>query len=203
MTGEPGSAYAGEVAVTKLRFELYPLAGALIGAAGGALFLTARPILGAFLAAGLWALFAITFEHPRTNPVLIAIAAGSLLRWWTLTQLATPRIVAVCVLVHTVSRASTVGLAWMSRPAANGSASYLSVSTRWALLAIAEGIAASFLLGWHDAIVVLVVGYSLVRGARWFAYSHRSGLDDESLAISEQVFECALLGIFACTDCRF
>jgi adenosylcobinamide-GDP ribazoletransferase len=92
-----------------------------------------------------------------------------------------------------------VALAWVSRPSGDGLglAFSSSLSTTGALIAIAQGIAASMLLGWRAGLLILAGAYIVVRGARAYFYKRIGGVNGDCLGAAEQLLEIFILILFA------
>lgn len=129
----------------------------------------------------------------------VAIVFSIVARWQALQHVPAAGILAVCILAQAVPRAAMVALAWLSRPSGDGLGfSFLSsLTTTGALLAIAQGVAASMLLGWRAGLLILAGTYLLVRGARTYFYKRIGGINGDCLGATEQILEIFILILFA------
>jgi adenosylcobinamide-GDP ribazoletransferase len=129
---------------------LFPLVGAMLGAAGGGIFLTTSrvlpPSLAALITVAFWTLIsgvlhedgladiADALRAGRTPERMLAILKDSRIgtygavaivlsivaRWQAVEHLATPRIFEALIAAQAVPRAAIVALAWVSRPVGTG-----------------------------------------------------------------------------------
>jgi adenosylcobinamide-GDP ribazoletransferase len=129
---------------------LFPLVGALLGAAGAGIYLAAQRAipgsLAALLTVAFWTLIsgimhedgladvADALRAGRTQEKILAILKDSrigtfgavaivlsfLARWQAIEQLADPRLLQMFITVQAVPRAAMVALAWVSRPVGTG-----------------------------------------------------------------------------------
>jgi adenosylcobinamide-GDP ribazoletransferase len=178
----------------------FPLIGALLGAAGGGLFLAIPAWMAAFLAVALWTLAAKIVREDRLGlPAAIAIAVSFAVRWEALQYVPLDRILVACIISQTVPRAAMVALAWVSRPSVDslGLRFSSSLTTTGALLAIAQGIAVSMLLGWRAGLLILAAAYLLIRWIRAYFYKRIGGVNADSFGILEQIMEVVILILFA------
>lgn len=92
-----------------------------------------------------------------------------------------------------------VALAWVSRPSVDslGLRFSSSLTTTGALLAIAQGIAVSMLLGWRAGLLILAAAYLLIRWIRAYFYKRIGGVNADSFGILEQIMEVVILILFA------
>jgi len=92
-----------------------------------------------------------------------------------------------------------VSLAWLSRPSGDGLgyAFSSSLTTTSSLIAIAEGLIASMLLGWRPSLLILGGAYLIVRGARTYFYKRIGGVNGDCLGATEQLLEIFILILFA------
>jgi adenosylcobinamide-GDP ribazoletransferase len=208
---------------------LFPLVGALLGAAGAGLFIAASFILptpiAALIAVAFWTLIsgvlhedgladvADAMRAGRTREKMLAILKDSRIgtygavaivlsivaRWQALEHVPAPRILEVCILAQAVPRAAIVALAWASRPSGDGLgyAFSSSLTTTGSLIAIAQGIAASMLLGWRPGLLIVAGAYLIVRGARTYFYKRIGGVNGDCLGATEQLLEIFILILFA------
>ena len=129
----------------------------------------------------------------------VAIVLSLVARWQALEHVPAPRILAVCILAQSGPRAAMVALAWLSRPSGDGLglAFSSSLTTTGSLIAIAQGLAASMLLGWRPALLILAGAYLIVRGARAYFYKRIGGVNGDCLGATEQLLEIFILVLFA------
>jgi len=207
----------------------FPIVGAMLGAAGAGLFITASPAFPASLAALLTVTFwtvvsgvlhedgladvADAMRAGRTREKMLAILKDSRIgtygavaivlslvaRWQALEHIPATHILAVCILAQSVPRAAMVALAWTSRPSGDGLglAFSSSLTTTGALIAIAQGLAASMLLGWRPGLLILAGAYLIIRGARAYFYKRIGGVNGDCLGATEQLLEIFTLVLFA------
>jgi len=128
----------------------FPIVGAVLGAAGGGMFLVLRIILPVSLAAlatvAFWAAISgvlhedgladaadalragrsqegmlAILKDPRIGTFgAVAVAISILARWQALQYMLAPNVLLACVAAQAVPRAAMVGLAWTSRPVGTG-----------------------------------------------------------------------------------
>jgi adenosylcobinamide-GDP ribazoletransferase len=140
----------GKIAPPGKSAIFFPLVGALLGAAGAAIFLGASRALPVSMAALLTVAFwvgisgvlhedgladvADAFRAERSRDKMLSILKDSrigtfgavaivfsvVIRWQALEHLTTPRILEVCIASQAVPRAAMVALAWVSRPVGTG-----------------------------------------------------------------------------------
>jgi adenosylcobinamide-GDP ribazoletransferase len=129
----------------------------------------------------------------------VAIVLSLVARWQALQHIPAPRILEVCIVAQAVPRAAMVALAWLSRPSGDGLglAFSSSLTTTGALLAIAQGIAASMLLGWRAGFLILAGAYLIVRSARAYFYKRIGGVNGDCFGATEQLLEIFVLVLFA------
>jgi adenosylcobinamide-GDP ribazoletransferase len=129
----------------------------------------------------------------------VAIVLTILARWQALQHVPAPRILEVCIVAQTVPRAAMVALAWLSRPSGDGLglAFSSSLTTTGAVIAIAQGIAASFLLGWRPGVLIVAGAYLVVRGLRAYFYKRIGGVNGDCFGATEQLLEIFILILFA------
>ena len=129
----------------------------------------------------------------------VAIVLSIVARWQALDHIPAPRILEVCIVAQTVPRAAMVSLAWLSRPSGDGLgyAFSSSLTTTSSLIAIAEGLIASMLLGWRPSLLILAGAYLIVRGARTYFYKRIGGVNGDCLGATEQLLEIFILILFA------
>ena len=208
---------------------LFPLVGAILGAAGAGLFLAASfafpASVAALIAVTFWTLIsgvlhedgladvADAMRAGRTRERMLAILKDSRIgtygavaivlsivaRWQALEHVPTPRILEVCIIAQAVPRAAMVALAWLSRPSGDGLgyAFSSSLTTTGALIAMAQGIVASLLLGWRPGLLILAAAYLVVRGARNYFYKRIGGVNGDCFGATEQLLEIFILILFA------
>jgi adenosylcobinamide-GDP ribazoletransferase len=129
----------------------------------------------------------------------VAIVLSLVARWQALQHVPPARILLVCILAQTVSRSGMVALAWLSRPSGDGLglAFSASLTTTGALIALAQGLAASMLLGGRPGLLILCGAYLIVRGARTYFYKRIGGVNGDCLGATEQLLEIFVLVLFA------
>lgn len=129
----------------------------------------------------------------------VAIVLSLIARWQALQHVPAPRILLVSILAQSVPRAAMVALAWISRPSGDGLglAFSSSLTTAGALLTIAQGLAASMLLGWRPGLLIVAAAYLIVRGARAYFYQRIGGVNGDCLGATEQLLEIFILVLFA------
>jgi adenosylcobinamide-GDP ribazoletransferase len=129
----------------------------------------------------------------------VAIALSLVARWQALEHVPAAHILFVCILAQAVPRAAMVALAWVSRPSGDGLglAFTSSLTTAGALVAIAQGVAASMLLGWRAGLLIVAGAYLIVRGARAYFYKRIGGVNGDCLGATEQLLEIFILVLFA------
>jgi adenosylcobinamide-GDP ribazoletransferase len=207
----------------------FPLVGAILGAAGAGLFLAASFVLPASIAALIAVTFWIVISgvlHEdgladtadamragRSREKIISILKDSRIgtyggvaivlsivaRWQALLHVPAPRVLLVCIIAQTVSRAVMVALAWLSRPSGDGLGYVFSASltTTGALIAIAQGLIASMLLGWRAGLLIVAAAYLIVREARSYFYKRIGGVNGDCLGATQQLLEIFILILFA------
>jgi adenosylcobinamide-GDP ribazoletransferase len=208
---------------------LFPLVGAMLGAAGAGLFIAADfvlpPSLAALIAVAFWTVIsgvlhedgladvADAMRAGRTREKMLAILKDSRIgsygavaivlslvaRWQALNYVPAQRILLVCIIAQAVPRAAMVALAWLSRPTGDGLglAFSSSLTTTGALIAIAQGLLASMLLGWRPGLLIVAGAYLIVRGARTYFYKRIGGVNGDCLGATEQLLEIFILILFA------
>jgi adenosylcobinamide-GDP ribazoletransferase len=92
-----------------------------------------------------------------------------------------------------------VVLAWCSRPSGDGLglAFLSSLTTAGALAAVAQGLAASMILGWRPGFLIVCLAYIIVRGARAYFYKRIGGVNGDCLGATEQLVEILTLVLFS------
>lgn len=129
----------------------------------------------------------------------VAIVLSLVARWQALQHIPAPRILVVCIVAQAVPRAAMVALAWVSRPSGDGLglAFSSSLTTTGALIAMAQGVAASMLPGWRAGLLIIAGTYLIVRGARGYFYKRIGGVNGDCLGATEQLLEIFILILFA------
>jgi adenosylcobinamide-GDP ribazoletransferase len=129
----------------------------------------------------------------------VAIVLSLVARWQALLHVSPSHILAVCILAQSVPRAAMVALAWTSRPSGDGLglAFSSSLTTTGAIIAMAQGIAFSMLLGWRSGLLILAGAYLIVRSARAYFYKRIGGVNGDCLGATEQLLEIFILVLFA------
>jgi adenosylcobinamide-GDP ribazoletransferase len=135
----------------------------------------------------------------------VAIVLSLIARWQAVQLLSTPGVLEVFIAAQAVPRAAMVGLAWVSRPAGTGlGLAFLStLTTPIALVALAQGVAASFLLGVRPGVAIALGSYLIVRVARWYFYRRIGGVNGDCLGATEQILEIFILVLFTCRSCMW
>ena len=178
---------------------LYPLFGAVVGAAGGLIFFLLPPTLNA-VATGFWFGVAGLKDRACVRPgwrlVFMRIAVAAV--WFpVLLPLQPSEALAYGVAVHTIARAATITLVWCSRPAAAGIAWPRDLRSAQAIAAAAQGLAASLLAGPRIAIGLLLAVYLMVRTVQAWAYRRQGGVSSDTVAFTRLGGELLLLLLVA------
>jgi adenosylcobinamide-GDP ribazoletransferase len=144
-------------------------------------------------------MFAILKDSRIGTYGAVAIVLSLVARWQALEHVPAARILLVCITAQTVPRAAMVALAWLSRPSGDGLglAFSSSLTTTGALIAIAQGVIASMLLGWRPGLLIVAGAYLIVRGARTYFYKRIGGVNGDCLGATEQLLETFILILFA------
>lgn len=129
----------------------------------------------------------------------VAIVLSVVARWQALQYVPAGRVLIVFIVAQTVPRAAIVALAWLSRPSGDGLglAFSSSLTTTGALIAIAQGIIVSMLLGWRPGLLILAGAYLIIRFARAYFYKRIGGVNGDCLGATEQLLEIFILILFA------
>jgi adenosylcobinamide-GDP ribazoletransferase len=129
----------------------------------------------------------------------VAIVLSIVARWQALEHVPPTRILEVCIVAQSVPRAAMVALAWLARPSGDGlgQAFSASLTTTGSLIAIAQGLIATSLLGWRPAALIVAGAYLIVRGARTYFYKRIGGVNGDCLGATEQLLEIFILILFA------
>ena len=129
----------------------------------------------------------------------VAVILSIVARWQALQHVPVPKILIVCIIAQSVPRTAMVALAWLSRPSGEGLglAFSSSLTTTGALIAIAQGIIASMLLGWRPGLLILLGAYLILRAARAYFYKRIGGVNGDCLGATEQFLEIFILVLFA------
>lgn len=186
------------------------LLGVALGALGVLVYLDlpkASLTLTEVLIATFWGALAFA---PREAP-RFGIAAGAVLvagvavRWFALDALLPARVLEVYIASQTVPRAAMIVMAWVSRPAGNGTAERFGakLTIPVAMIAIVVGIAAALLCGVRPGMGILVGSYLIVRLVIWFSDRYAGGLTGDSLGITQLLTELFVLLLFMCSACRW
>ncbi len=189
---------------------LFPLIGAIFGAAGAGILLAAGAVLPPSIAA-----LAVVLFWAAISPVLhegrIGALGGTLIllsilaRWQALEHLATDRLLALLIASQAVPRAATVALAWISRPSGNGLGFEFSstLTSGAAILAILQGIAAAMFCGPRAGLAIVFGSYLVIRLVQALFYKRIGGVDADSFGVTEQILEIGILILFTCRDCTW
>jgi adenosylcobinamide-GDP ribazoletransferase len=135
----------------------------------------------------------------------VAIVLSVIARWQAVELISTPRVLEVFIAAQAVPRAAIVALAWVSRPAGTGLGLAFSstLTTPIALIALAQGIIAAFLLGVRSGVAIGLGAYLIVRVARWYFYRRIGGVNGDCLGAAEQILEIFVLVLFTCSSCTW
>lgn len=200
---------------------LFPLIGAILGAAGAGVFLlTARALPISIAALATVAFWTAISRVPREDGVAgvavltrsrigtvgaIAIVLSVLARWQALEYLATPRVLATLMASQAVPRAAMVAMAWVSRPAGSGLGYALAstLSTPAAMVAMALGAAAALLCGWRAGFAIIAGLVLIVQATQGWSYRRLGGVNGDCLGFTEQLIEIFILAMFACRSCAW
>jgi adenosylcobinamide-GDP ribazoletransferase len=182
---------------------LFPLAGAMLGAAGAALYVASSHVLpgpaAALLTVAFWTgVPGRPFSRmPKGRRVfgVVAMVLSVAVRWQALEHLATPRLLELCIAAQAVPRAATVALAWVSRPAATALdlAFSSTLTTAVALAAIAQGAAAAMACGLRPGLLIAAASYLTIRAARWYCYRRIGGVNGAGLRAAGRLLEIVVL----------
>ncbi len=131
-----------------------------------------------------------------------ALILAILIRWQALVRMpALP--VAELVAAMTMSRAALVAMAWVSRPVGQGLGAQFaaSLTTIPALLVIAQGTGAAFLMDYRGAIMLLAVSAAVFFALnRWFD-ARLGGINGDCLGATCLITETVLLVMLSCRNC--
>lgn len=180
----------------------FPLAGAILGAAGAAVYLAASFVLpgsvAALLTVAFWTGFPGMLKGRRIFGV-VAMVVSVAVRWQALEHLATPRMLEACIAAQAVPRAAMVALAWVSRPAGTGPdlAFSSTLTTPVALAAIAQGAVAAMARGLRPGLVMVAGSYLTIRMARWYCYRRIGGVNGDGLRATGQLLEIVVLALLS------
>jgi cobalamin synthase len=148
----------------------------MLGAAGAGVYMIvtrAFPVsLAALACVALWAI-AGRISHEGKLPYM-TLALATLAKWLALDHFAGSNLLLVCIAAQAVPRAAMVGLAWVSRPAAD---CWLSSSLRTpaAIAALGQGILAASLVGVRAGIVLIVGSFLITKLVREYFYKRWGG----------------------------
>ena len=173
----------------------FPIVGAMLGAAGAAIYIEASPFLPSWLAALLVVAFWAAIER---TPVSFAIALSAIARWLALDYLVSDRVWEIFIAAQAVPRAAMVALAWVSRPATGGLglAFCSTLGSAAALGAIAQGVVAALICGVRPGVAIIAGTYLAIRGVQWRSYSRAGGIGAGSLVLIEQIMQIYILFLF-------
>jgi cobalamin synthase len=179
---------------------LYPLWGAFLGGAGVAVFFKAFPLIPS-VSAALWLLIAWMllavaeqrFLHvPGWRHVLGAAVLTPV--WFYVLGSANPtRLVLAALAAHSLSRASVIAMAWVSRPSQEGMALSKKLDSFSAGLAIACGGVTAFLCGIRPAVLMLLLAFLILRLARQWYYHNLGGINATALSLTQRATELSTL----------
>ena len=185
-----------------------PLLSAVLGTAGAAIYIAlsrAMPnSVAALVTVVSWT--AIARVHRENRPARyegIAIVLTIVARWLAIVNLADSHLWEIFIAAQTVPRAAMVALAWVSRPSGTGLGLAFSstLSSVPALLAIAQGVAATLACGARGAVFIFAGCYVVIRFTQWFSYRRIGGINGDSLGATEQILEPLILAVFTCPSC--
>jgi cobalamin synthase len=195
-----------------------PLYGAVLGATGAFIYLTAlawgarsslaMPIAaGQVLVAMLWGGLSFAPREQRRVGIFagVMLIAGIGLRWFAIGALPLSRIYEIFVASQTVPRAAIVVMTWASRPAADGEGYEFSagLSTLPSVIAMTIGLVAGLYCGLRAGLAMVVGVYLIIRGVRWFGYRYAGGVNGDTLGITQLLIELFVLFLFTCAACRW
>ncbi len=132
--------------------------------------------------------------------VLLSVA----LRWQTIVAIPvgiTVRLAAALAL----SRAVMVALAWIARPAGSGLGSSFaqSLTSRVAVGAILQGVAAALLCGPRLGYALIAANLVLVFAARGYFQQRLGGVSGDCLGATSQISEVCSLLLMTCPNCSW
>ncbi len=135
----------------------------------------------------------------------VAIVLSVVARWQAVEHIYGINIFAAFVAAQAVPRAAMVALAWVSRPAGSGlgHAFAATLTTPAALLAAAQGIAASFACGVRPGLTIVLGSYLILRLAQFYFYRRIGGVNGDCLGAAEQILEIFILVLFTCRACSW
>jgi len=135
----------------------------------------------------------------------VVIVLSVIARWQAVELLSTPRVLEVLIASQAVPRAAIVALAWVSRPVGTGLGLAFSstLTTPGALIALAQGLVAAFLLGMRPGFAIGLGAYLIIRVARWYFYRRIGGINGDCLGATEQILEIFILVLFTCRACTW
>jgi cobalamin synthase len=181
-----------------------PLFGAVLGAAGAGIYwLTLRslsPSLAAFACVVLWTA-AGRMPHEGKCPYA-TVTLGALVKWLALDHFAGSNLLYACIAAQALPRAAMVGLAWVSRPAADYSGSS-SLRTPDAIVALSSGILGASLVGVRAGVVLIVGSFLITRLVREYFYKRWGGVNADAMGATQQFLESFTLALFACGTCAW
>ncbi len=181
------------------RALLIPLIGVALGSVGA--LLAPHYVLVAIL----WTLAAmLPHESDDLSKLAITTISSGIARWILLGWFGGSNILACFIAVETVPRAAMIAIAWTSRPENSGRIDpFLArLTTPVALGSIAIGAIAALASGTRAGIVIILGCYLLIRAIRWFSYRMISGINAETLGITQLLSELLVLFLFGCASCR-
>jgi adenosylcobinamide-GDP ribazoletransferase len=182
----------------------FPLVGAVLGAAGAAVYLIAPSSIAVLSCLAVWAVVGRVLHEDRLSYAVVAI--GVLAKWLALENFAAgPSILVVCIAAQAIPRAAIVGLSWVSRPSGTGLGYALSstLTTPAAVAALAQGVVAALLCGARAGVVLIVGSFLIVKLSREYFYKRHGGVNGDCLGATEQVLEVFVLAVFVCRACSW
>lgn len=180
----------------------FPLLGAALGAAGaGLLMIAAIPApLASLACVALWAI-AGRIPHEGKFPY-VTIALATLAKWLALAHFSGSNLFLSCIAAEAVPRAGMVGLAWVSRPAADYSLSS-NLRTPAAIAALSQGVLAASLFGVRAGVVLIVASFLIAKLVREYFYKRWGGVNADAMGATQQLLEIFTLAMFACGACAW
>ena len=155
-------------------------------------------MVGAAVAAVFWIVAALAERSVLgfSRPWVLNFGVG--VCWFIALQRLDPtRVLGAAVTAHALSRSGAIGLTWASRPAASGFGLSLMVETPLALLAIALGLAASFVGGIRAGLLLIAASYLVLRLMQEWCYKRRGGIDAVAFSISQAALEILAMVVWA------
>ena len=181
---------------------MLPLWGGLLGALGAEIFLFAARDLGDLAAAlaatifwivaGLTDRLALGFARPWI--LNLGISACWII---ALQHFDSSRVLGSAVTAQSISRAGAIGLAWVSRPAADGFGIASRIDTRLAAFAIVQGLLATFIGGVRVGLLLIAASYLVLRLMQEWCYRRRGGIDATGFGVAQTAIELLAILIWS------